>query len=133
MQRRKFIQVSVVGSTAIVVTGISCKNHHSSFYNILDKPDKLSRICDLNTISGIGMAYHLQTPTETGIDKLADLLSTDSAGNKISYTSDELSVRYLINQKIKHDFETDNTVIINGWVLSVTEARQCALLYAINQ
>ncbi len=133
MQRRKFIQVSAIGTTAFVITGVSCKNQNTSFYNILDKPDKLSRICDLNTIRRIGMTYRLQMPTESSTDKLADLLSTDSGGNKISTSSDDLFIQNLINQKIKHDFDTDNTVIVNGWVLTVTEARQCALLYAINQ
>jgi hypothetical protein len=132
MQRRKFIQVSAVGTTAIAITGISCKGHHPAFYNILDKPSQLSRICDLNTIRGIGMAYRLQAPAETGADKLADLLSADSAGKTISST-DDLFIQNLINQKIKHDFETGNIVIVKGWVLTVTEARQCALLYAINQ
>ncbi len=133
MQRRKFIQFSAVGTTAILFTGTGCTNYHSSFYNILDKPGQLSGICDLNTIRGIGMAYRLQTPTESGVDKLADVLSVDSAGNKISSSSDKLIIQNLISQKIKRDFETGNTVIVNGWVLAVTEARQCALLYAIDQ
>ena len=133
MQRRKFIQVSAVGTTVIVITGISCKGRHPAFYNVLDKPVKLSGICDLNTIRNIGMNYRLQTPAESEADKLAELLSMDSAGNKISSSTDDLFIQNLINQKIKNDFETDNTVIVNGWVLTVTEARQCALLYAINQ
>jgi hypothetical protein len=132
MQRRKFIQVSAIGTTAIAITGISCKGHHPAFYNILDKPGQLSRICDLNTIRDIGMTYRLQAPEESGADKLTDLLSADSAGKTISST-DDLFIQNLINQKIKHDFETGNIVIVKGWVLTITEARQCALLYAINQ
>jgi hypothetical protein len=27
---------------------------------------------------------------------------------------------------VKNDFEKDNTIIVSGWVLSITEARQCA-------
>jgi hypothetical protein len=133
MQRRKFLHVSAVGTTAIIITGISCKSHHPAYYNVLDKPAKLSGICDLNTIRNIGMTYRIQTPAESETDKLAELLSTDSAGNKISSSSDDLFIQNLMNQKIKYDFETDNTVIISGWVLAVTEARQCALLYAMNQ
>jgi hypothetical protein len=133
MQRRKFIQVSAVGTTAIVFTGISCRYKHTALYNILDKPRQLSGICDLNTLREIGKSYHLQAPSESGVDKLADLLSTDSAGNKFSSSSDDLFIQNLINQKIKHDFETDNTVIVNGWVITITEARQCALLYAVDQ
>jgi hypothetical protein len=133
MQRRKFIQVSAVGTTAMVFTGVSCRYQHTSFYNILDKPRRLSGICDLNTLREIGKTYQLQAPAESVVDKLADLLSTDAAGNKISSSSDDLFIQDLINQKIEHDFETDNTVIVNGWVITVTEARQCALLYAVDQ
>jgi hypothetical protein len=133
MQRRKFLHVSAVATTAIAITGISCKRHYPAYYNVLDKPAKLSGICDLNTIRKIGMNYQLQTPVESSLDKLADLLSEDSAGNKISSSSDDLFIQNQISQKIKHDFETDNTVIVNGWVITVTEARQCALLYAMNR
>ena len=133
MQRRKFLHVSAVGTTAIVFTGISCGYRHASFYNILDKPGQLSGICDLNALREIGKAFRLQTPGETSVDKLADLLSADVAGNKISSSSDDLFIQNLMKQKIKHDFETDNTVIVNGWVITVTEARQCALLYVVDQ
>jgi len=133
MQRRKFLSVSAVGTTAIMITGISCKSRRSDFYNILDKPARLSGICDVKTIMEIGKTYYLQTPAERGTDKLADLLSVDFAGNKIPSSSKELFIQNLMNQKINHDFETDHTVIVNGWVLTVTEARQCALLYSMNQ
>jgi hypothetical protein len=28
---------------------------------------------------------------------------------------------------VRRDFDTGRTVLVNGWVLSATEARQCAL------
>ncbi len=79
------------------------------------------------------MTYRIQTPSESETNKLAELLSMDSAGNKIPASSDDLFIQSLMNQKIKHDFETDNTVIVNGWVITITEARQCALFYAVDQ
>ncbi len=133
MQRRKFIQVSAVGTTAIVITGISCKSRHPAFYNILDKPNRLSSICDLKTIRELGRDYRSQMPTESEAGKLAELLSTDYSGDKISSSSDDSFIQHFMNQKINYDFEKGNTVIVNGWVLAVTEARQCALLYANDQ
>jgi hypothetical protein len=35
-----------------------------------------------------------------------------------------------VDGKIKSDFETGKTAVIKGWVISETEARQCAL-YAL--
>ena len=32
-----------------------------------------------------------------------------------------------LEKKIKTDFETGNIVLVDGWVLSISEARQCAL------
>jgi hypothetical protein len=38
---------------------------------------------------------------------------------------------YQIDHKIKQDFEAGRTVVIKGWVLSQTEALQCALFHLI--
>ena len=133
MQRRKFIQLSAIGSAAIGIGGISCKHRHPAFYNILVKPGQLSQICDLKTIREIGMAYRLQRVSERDADKLVALLSADSTGNPVSPASDNLFIQTLIDQKIKQDFETGNTVMVKGWILAVTEARQCALLFISNQ
>jgi len=32
-----------------------------------------------------------------------------------------------VNEQVQLDFARGRTVMLNGWVLSVTEARQCAL------
>jgi len=42
------------------------------------------------------------------------------------------AIHEYFNTKTVEDFNTGQTVIINGWVLSRTEARQCAL-FAILQ
>ena len=133
MQRRKFIQLSAMGSAAIGITGISCRHRHAGFYDILGKPEGLAQICDLKTLREIGMAYRLQTASERDTDKLVALLSADSAGKPVSSASDNLFIQSLISKKINQDFERGNTVIVKGWILSVTEARQCALLSVNNQ
>jgi hypothetical protein len=133
MQRRKFIALSALGGAALGFTGVNCSHRSKAFYSILDKPQQLSYICDAKTIREIGMDYRLQTPAETDGDKLEELLTTDFAGKPVSSSSDNLYIQTLINQKIKHDFETGNTVVVRGWILAVTEARQCALLFVNSQ
>lgn len=130
MQRRKFIQLSAMGSAAIGITGISCR--HPVFYDILGKPEGLAKICDLKTLREIGMAYRLQTASERDADKVAALLLADSAGKPVSSASDNLFIQTLISEKINQDFERGNIVIVKGWILSITEARQCALLSVNN-
>jgi hypothetical protein len=132
MQRLHFIQLTAMGGAAVLVTGISCKHRHPVSYDILGQPEELAQICDLKTLREIGMAYRLQTASEMNADKLAGLLLTDSAGNPGPSDSDHSFIQALMNRKINQDFETGNIVIVKGWILSVTEARQCALLFVNN-
>ena len=132
MQRRQFIELSAVGGTVFFVTGLNCRRPHPDLYDSLSQPEQLAQICDLKTLREIGMAYRLQTPTEMEAGKLAKLLMSDSAGNPVSSTLDRSFIQNLISNKITQDFETGNIVILKGWILSVTEARQCALLFVNN-
>jgi hypothetical protein len=132
MQRRQFLQLTGMGGTVILVTGMSCSRRHPVSYDILGKPEELAQICDLKTLKEIGMAYRGQSPSETGGDKLETLLLTDSSGNPVSSESDHSFIQALMRKKIEHDFETGNIVILEGWILSITEARQCALLFVNN-
>lgn len=132
MQRRKFIQLSAVGGAAISITGISCGHTSPASYDLLAKPIELAQICDLKTLREIGMSYRLQAPSERQGDKLVTLLLTDTDGDRVPATSDDLAIRYLISRKIRQDFETGHTVIVKGWILALTEARQCALLVVNN-
>jgi len=131
MLRRKFILLTASGGTAICMTGLNCSSRKPAFYAVLDKPGQLAHICDTKTIKEIGKAYRLQTPSESGSDQLISLLSADSNGVPLSASINNQYVETLINNKIILDFEKGNMVIVNGWILAVTEARQCAL-FAIN-
>jgi hypothetical protein len=133
MQRRKFILLSAIGGTATAFTGLQCNSRQPVFYKILDKPGALSYICDSQTIREIGSAYRLQKPEENEARKLESLLLTDSGGRSVSSNSDDQFVQTLINNKIEQDFEKANTVVVKGWILAVTEARQCALFAIHNQ
>ena len=46
-------------------------------------------------------------------------------------TNDDIIGIAALKKGIKNDFEIGNTVMIDGWILSVTEARQCALFSII--
>jgi uridylate kinase len=132
MQRRQFLQLTAMGGTVFLVTGMSCNQQHSVSYDLMERPDALAQICDMKTLKEIGMAYHGQMATEANADKLASLLLTDSAGHPISSTSDNTFIQDLLSKKIEQDFEKGSIVIVKGWILSVTEARQCALLFLNN-
>jgi hypothetical protein len=132
MQRRKFILLTTAGGVTLSLSGLSCNTRRPAFYPILDKPRQLAYICDKKTIQEIGRAYQVHTPAETAADQLIRILSADSSGRPISSSADVLYVQQMIDQKITQDFEKGNTVVVKGWILAVTEARQCALFAVDN-
>ena len=94
--------------------------------NDLKKVDTLLKISDEEIIREIGMIYLNRHPNENSIDKLEKLLLGNYDLNKIT----DILIYNLMKEKIHFDFEQKNIVIIKGWILSVTETRQCAL-YAL--
>jgi len=109
MERRRFIYylAAATAATTATATAFTACRHR---YGALDQPDFLSHLCDAGTLRNIGTAYRKQTPSEAREKKLIGLLGKGPSP-----------------ETIKNDFTTGNIVIVNGWVLSLTEARQCAL------
>lgn len=128
MKRSDFIQLSAFAAAAISLPLLhSCGPAKGE--REFSKPIFLSRLFDETTIKQAGKAYLQKTPSEKDEDKLIQLLS----GNKaIAVSADEKTIHQYLDQKIKDDFEKGNTVLVKGWVLSVTEARQCALYAMVN-
>ena len=90
-------------------------------------PDALSRFCDEKTIREIGISYRSMVPAENEKKKLTELLLTDYDG-KVMANSDKYKVIELLDSKVLKDFSDYNKIhVIKGWVISITEARQCAL------
>jgi hypothetical protein len=127
MQRKTFIYLSVTGAVAMSLSSMYCHNPTGQWKTVLSQPEFLSHICDEKTILGIGNAYRSLVPTETKADQLMDLLMADKGSNYIPDIQDSTSVIAYVNQNIEKDFETGHTIVVSGWVLSLTEARQCAL------
>ena len=124
MKRKKFIYPSIGGALAIATPTLYCRNRDKALNKALGQPKFLSSICDAKTLDEIGAAYLTKFPSEKKEDQLARLLLADSTGHPIPKTTD---LPLLLDQKITDDFNTGKTVVVAGWVLSITEARQCAL------
>ncbi len=95
-----------------------CKSRKTTLSTV-NTPTFLASICDVPTIRKIGADYRSTTPAESREGDLSDLLT---AGIDESKDQNEQ-----LNRKIKDDFTAGRTVTIDGYVISVTEARQCAL------
>jgi len=127
MRRRNFIQLSALAVGAFTVPFIqSCTA--KAFNVAATQPLFLSHIFDAKTMKDVGLAYTKQVPAESSKNKLAGLLADSS----ITETTDPNTVHTFYDKKTRDDFAALNTVVVNGWILAVTEARQCAL-YSLNQ
>jgi hypothetical protein len=124
MKRRTFIIAASSVAVGLPVVYYTAKQKNQ--INPLIKPDLLGRFCDEKTLWIIGSNYRVLVPQENEKQKLTDLILTDKNGKKIK-ASDRFGVEELVNKKVNADFLTNETIVINGWVISKTEARQCAL------
>lgn len=126
MQRRTFLWLSLTGAASLTLPSLSCSNKNAGVQKTLAQPKVLFRFCDVKTIKEIGEKYRQLTPAENGADRLQEALLRTAGGNGKTTPSDA-ALQTQMEQNIKKDFEANRIVRINGWILSVTEARQCAL------
>ena len=119
IKRRKFLLVSIF---ALVLSLISVWyfRFKSATNKALSYPTDLSEICDRKTMIDIGTAYRKLTGENTK-NYLEELLLRDTG-------MIETNLKMSLRTKVAEDFKTGNTVLIDGWLLSKTEARQCAFL-----
>ena len=128
MKRKDFLQLSAFTAAALSVPLLHACNAPVS-ENAMAHPVFLSRLFDEETIRDVGKAYLQKTPAENDDTKLIQLLAGNSA---IADSSEEKAIHQYLEEKIEQDFEKGNTIMVKGWVLAVTEARQCALFSLIN-
>ena len=100
---------------------------------MLSQPNELQHICDAKTIQDIGNAYQAQVSNEKSKSTLIKLLAVDVSGKTIDESADSAFIASQLAKKIQGDFEQNKTVVVDGWILSVTEARQCALFSMIEK
>src|SRR4030095_16038847 len=127
MKRRTFVWLATGASVSFYLPHFYCRPKTNRFTKNLSRPVALQHICDSKTIMEIGKAYQQQAKNENDEPALKKLLSTNEQGKPINETMDSSSIAAILNQKIQQDFQQNRIVVANGWVLSVTEARQCAL------
>lgn len=116
MKRRKFVLITIAGSIATITP--FCKTRRPT-PTALNTPQFLAAICDAQTIRKIGTDYRTITDNERHEGQLTDLLSAGVDDNKDQTAQ--------LVKKVNDDFAAGRTITVDGWVIAVTEARQCAL------
>ena len=123
MDRRQFIRIAGAGaaSVAVALTADGCAAADDDVAS-LAHPELVAAL-GAGTVRAIGERYRAMTPAERDLRSLRAAI-IDSR----PWMSRWLRVRRPSVADLVHsDFEQHRTVVVQGWVLSVTEARQCAL------
>lgn len=113
MQRRQFLSMTVLA-------GLACAQAAAARPSTaLATPGLLALLGDRDAVEALGCRYRQLVPAEDDPQVLARAVAPSRA------TGRDLDA--WIAHRIAQDFAAGHTVTINGWILSVTEARQCAL------
>jgi hypothetical protein len=118
LDRRRFLQVSALGVAAAIVYP-ACEGSARRAAEV-DKPHLLDML-GADRVRAIGKRYVAGTPNENTADALRAAISKSRNQSRVPLMPRS------IDDQVREDFINGNTVLVDGWVLSVTEARQAAL------
>ena len=124
MKRRNFILLGAAGVAAVSIPTAYYFLTDLEYDQALADPQLLSLIWDTETIKKIGNQYRLQMPSENSERPLVKSLKAAASEASLANSSN-------LEEVIKKDYETGDTIIVDGWILSRTEAPQCALFSLI--
>jgi hypothetical protein len=124
MKRREFIGIAAAGAAcAVCPMAVRGRDHDS--ISILARPRVLDVFRDERLLHVLGARYREMTPDEDGSRALVEAIMADLDSNASPGAAVPLDVR--MSEQVGRDFSAGRTVTLDGWILSVTEARQCAL------
>jgi tRNA pseudouridine-54 N-methylase len=128
MKRRTFIYTGI-GITALLGLGdLFLLNYESKWKKQpFLYPLILSNILDEECLRIVGNSYRVMRPDENSKAKLLNAITSEM--QTIHGKTNDISNQAMEIEKIvEKDFKSERLIVIKGWVLSETEARQCALL-----
>jgi len=128
MKRRTFIYTGVAVAAGIGLSDFFLLNNQPKWKKQpLLYPFILSNFLDEESLRAIGNSYRHKRPDENSKVKLLDALTGRMRGNQTD-TNDMANQAMEIEKNVEMDFKSYKLLVIKGWVISETEARQCALL-----
>ena len=119
LDRRRFLQLSALGAIAAVADS-ACAPSSDRADAAADRPQLLSMLGP-ERVRQIGAHYRAAVPSENSSDALRAAISS-GRGLRIPFIKGGV-----FDDRVRDDFAAGRTVVVEGWILSVTEARQAAL------
>ncbi len=128
MKRRTFIYTGAAIAAGIGLGDLLLLNNESKWKKQpFLYPLILSDILDEGSLRVIGSSYRVDRPDENSKVRLLDTIKSGMADVQTG-TNDREKQATDIEKKVEMDFKFNKLIVIKGWVISETEARQCALL-----
>ena len=118
LDRRRFLQLSALGIVATVADSACASSDRAE--TPPDRPQLLAMLGP-DRVRQLGAHYRASTPNENSADALRAALSS---GHRLRIPFIKSAS---LDDRIRDDFAAGRTVVVDGWVLAVTEARQAAL------
>ena len=118
--RRDFLRRSAAGAVALAAVG--CGTRAAEDDRALARPEILTALGP-GPVRAIGTQYRALTPAERDAAALRQAIHASRPWRARLFGGAGPSPAALV----RDDFANGHVVVIDGWVLSVTEARQCAL------
>ena len=121
LDRRAFIQALSAAIAGVAVAACD-RGDATARARTLARPELLAAL-GAGPVRAIGAGYRAMTRGEQDAESLRNAIDA----------SRPFASRFLgaadppISQLVRADFANGHTVVVDGWILSVTEARQCAL------
>lgn len=127
MKRRHFLWLSFAGTATLSVPLSRCSDINEQWRPLLSRPEVLSRFCDAPTLKEIGENYRKKFREEDDMQRLEELLMDSLAAKELRGATNESLFYTSLRKQIENDFRSNRITKTAGWIISVTEARQCAL------
>ena len=123
LDRRSFLHLTAL-SAVTALTSAAGLTSSGPIYAVptLERPELLA-LMSAELVRMLGRRYRQVVPSENDADALRAAIAARIPWTHTLTGSSQSAVLSLI----QHDFAEGRTVLLDGWVLSVTEARQCAL------
>jgi hypothetical protein len=121
LDRRRFLQITAAG-VAASLTATAWASDVAAEASDLDRLELLSMLGP-EQVRQLGTRYRTATPNENTVGSLRAAISQRQRRALVL----RWTPRGSIENQIQDDFTAGRTVLVDGWVLSATEARQCAL------
>jgi hypothetical protein len=120
MDRRRFLEL--IGGVAVATLATACDASSALDSAALARPDLLDAL-GAERVRALGARYREMVPAERDAASLRDAIrrSVPLRARLSGNGSSQLA------RMVHDDFEDGRTVVVLGWILSATEARQCAL------